>query len=46
MNNTEINIQEILKYFRELVGAQAQEIAILKATLDAAYAAKPEDKVE
>lgn len=48
MNETEINIQEILKYFRELVGTQAQEIAILKATLDAVYAknAKAEDKVE
>ena len=48
MENTEINIQEILKYFRELVGAQAQEIALLKATLDAVYADKQtaEDKVE
>jgi hypothetical protein len=48
MNNTEINIQEILKHFRDLVGAQAQEIAILKATLDAAYAKieQSKDKVE
>ena len=48
MSNTEINIQEILKYFRELVGAQAQEIAVLKATLDAVYpkADSAEDKVE
>lgn len=48
MNNTEINVQEILKYFRELVGSQAQEIAVLKATLEAVYAKadKPEDKVE
>jgi hypothetical protein len=48
MTETTINIQEILKHFRELVGAQAQEIAILKATLDAAYAnnKEPKDKVE
>lgn len=31
----QINIQEILAYFRELVGSQAQEIAILKATIQA-----------
>jgi hypothetical protein len=48
MSNSEINIQEVLKYFRELVGMQAQEIAILKATLDASYAKnnKTDDKVE
>lgn len=48
MTDATINIQEILKYFRELVGAQAQEIAILKATLESVYAKaeSAEDKVE
>lgn len=27
----ELNVEDILKYFREQVGAQAQEIAMLKA---------------
>jgi hypothetical protein len=31
--NTELDFQEILKAFRELNAAQAQEIAILKATI-------------
>ncbi len=31
----ELDIQQILGYFRELVGAQAQEIAVLKATIQA-----------
>lgn len=39
----EINVQEILKYFKELVGAQAEEIAILRATVDALNS---KDKVE
>jgi len=44
MSETQIEIEQILKYFRELVGAQAQEIAVLKATLEAIQ--KPKDKVE
>ena len=32
MNEVEIN--EVLKYMRETIGAQAQEIAVLKATLE------------
>jgi hypothetical protein len=39
----EINVQEIIKYFKELVGAQAEEIAILRATVDALNS---KDKVE
>jgi hypothetical protein len=31
--NDEIDIQELLKHFRELVGAQAQEIVMLKAMI-------------
>lgn len=31
--NTELDFQEILKAFRELNATQAQEIAILKATI-------------
>ena len=30
----EVQIEEVLKYMRELIGAQAQEIAVLKATLE------------
>lgn len=44
MSEQQIDIQEILGYFRELVGQQAQEIAILRATVAASQ--KPEDKVE
>jgi hypothetical protein len=40
----EINIEEVLAYFRELVGAQAQEIALLRATI--AKLNEPKDKVE
>jgi hypothetical protein len=39
----EIDIQEVLVYFRQLVGAQAQEIALLKATI---VAMENRDKVE
>lgn len=39
----EIDIQEVLVYFRQLVGAQAQEIALLKATI---VAMENKDKVE
>ena len=31
----EIEINEVLKYMRETIGVQAQEIAVLKATLEA-----------
>lgn len=30
----EIEINEVLKNMREIIGTQAQEIAVLKATLD------------
>jgi hypothetical protein len=30
----EIEINDILKHMRELIGQQAQEIAVLKATLE------------
>lgn len=33
MSDKEINIEDVLKYMREQIGSQAQEIAILKATL-------------
>lgn len=38
----EIEIEEVLVYFRQLVGAQAQEIALLRATI----AKMNQDKVE
>lgn len=31
----EVDIQEVLKSMRETIGAQAQEIAVLKATITA-----------
>jgi hypothetical protein len=31
----EVEINEVLKYLRETIGNQAQEIAVLKATLEA-----------
>jgi hypothetical protein len=30
----EVEINEVLKHMRETIGAQAQEIAVLKATLE------------
>jgi hypothetical protein len=30
---TQVDISEVLKYLREIIGNQAQEIAVLKATL-------------
>jgi hypothetical protein len=30
----EVEINEVLKYMRETIGLQAQEIAVLKATLE------------
>lgn len=44
MSETEINIEEILKGLRETIGQQAQEIAILKATI--AAITKEDNKVE
>jgi hypothetical protein len=32
--NKEVEINEVLKYMRETIGLQAQEIAVLKATLE------------
>jgi len=44
----QVKIDEVLKYLRDYIGVQAQEIAILKATLDNLLIEKPkdEDKVE
>lgn len=35
MADTQIEIEEVLKHMREVIGTQAQEIAVLKATLAA-----------
>jgi hypothetical protein len=40
----DVQVEQVLAYFRELVGSQAQEIALLRATI--AELTKPEDKVE
>jgi hypothetical protein len=37
----EINIEEVLKNLREIIGNQAQENAILKASLEAALTPQP-----
>lgn len=34
MEETQIDIQKVLKHLREIIGMQAQEIAVLKATLE------------
>jgi hypothetical protein len=34
MEEQQVDIQAILKYMREIIGLQAQEIAVLKATLE------------
>lgn len=34
MSNKEIDIQHVLTALREIIGAQAQEIAVLKATIE------------
>lgn len=31
---TQVNVEQVLKYLRDVIANQAQEIAILKATLD------------
>lgn len=41
---SQVNIEDVLAYFRELVGQQAQEIALLRASL--AKASQSPDKVE
>lgn len=41
-----IELEAVLAEFKEIVGAQAQEIAILKATIKALQTQKEEDKVE
>ncbi len=35
MMDKEVDVNEVLKYLRETIGLQAQEIAVLKATLEA-----------
>ena len=30
----EVQVEEVLKHMREIIGVQAQEIAVLKATLE------------
>lgn len=35
MEDKQVDIQAVLKAMREIIGNQAQEIAILKATLEA-----------
>lgn len=37
----EIQIEEVLKNLREIVGVQAQEIAVLKATVEALQTPSP-----
>jgi hypothetical protein len=43
MANTDIDIQNVLAALREIIGLQAQEIAVLKATI--AVLKQEEDKV-
>lgn len=45
MSEQQIDIQEVLQVMREAIGAQAQEIAVLKATISAMNKANA-DKVE
>lgn len=35
MNDAEINMQELLKELRQIIGEQALQIAVLKATITA-----------
>jgi hypothetical protein len=42
MSENKVDIQVVLGYLREAIAAQAQEIAVLKATIDKLVA----DKVE
>jgi hypothetical protein len=34
MDEKQVDVQDVLKYLREIIGIQAQEIAVLKATLE------------
>lgn len=45
MSEQQIDIQEVLQIMREAIGSQAQEIAVLKATISAINKAS-QDKVE
>jgi hypothetical protein len=38
---TQVEITEVLKFLRETIGNQAQEIAVLKATIEAHSTANP-----
>jgi hypothetical protein len=38
-----IQIEDVLKYMREQIGAQAQDIALLKATIDNLLAAQSKE---
>jgi len=44
--NTNVQIESILAHFRELVGQQAQEIAVLRAALDSYQRPTPEGPTE
>lgn len=47
MSEQQLEIQDILNELKAIIGAQAQEIAILKASIkQAVESAKQEDKVE
>jgi hypothetical protein len=45
MEEKQIQIEDLLKYLREEIGIKAQEIAVLKATIDNLLS-KDKDKVE
>lgn len=34
MEDTQVDVQTVLKHMREIIAVQAQEIAVLKATLE------------
>ena len=38
---TQVEITEVLKFLRETIGNQAQEIAVLKATIETSTTANP-----
>lgn len=42
MNDITIDIEEVLKHLREVIASQAQEIAVLKATIAALDSEKTE----
>ena len=44
MSDTQVDIQVVLGYLREAIASQAQEIAVLRATIEAMK--NQEDKVE